>query len=1166
MTWLSRSLSILLLCLAAAAGAQGAFAQEEDPGLPLPTLRPPRIAVPNIEGKWITRNGSEIQITQRGEEIELRSAVGRLYVGKLRGRRLELAHTYRSIADVPPRVPEALRSAMVGTRLPFEGDVAPDGKSITAEVTEVEMEPDARGVAIANRKETRTPVTLTRFKPKPEVIAIFVPANQMARRDELALYKHPSNDSFGRSMRNLLVVGRNLPAEWSDAKVESSDPAIDYMVLRLAHDPTDRYQDDLASALSYVARNLDEDSAEAVMGLDQMLVRASFGRNVLPGTKTLTLNGVSRTWKLEFGDTKGELQFVRSTGPAFENTKEIFLPETVALELHATAKLDVRSINVIVEQKGASAVAPFTLPANRISEKRTEEGYVVVYRTQPIQVAEAGGTPATIPNATRVIARPDDKLAAKLEKDEWLQAERVEGSLFTEGAPAPETVGVVANIRRTPAKLGKLWKEALTTAAKCAGKPVEDFGTLSGREATEITNYILFTTDDLARRILTQQPFYERKLTVQIRDHAAMLLLRDELMQMMQEQARALPDVRDDATLRGFRRLIAPYAGNPAFPLNHLRVTPPAGGVAGCGPASLDVAFGQLLQRLSPLVATRADFFPDSCPFEFAFNDFFLERAFPRDREAAERWSLGAVKEGFDVYRKSVDKTVEKASGLGACDVEGLLKLSGSGYEPVGQGFEPVVDRLLPKLMRLEESNGALAWVPDAPARGAVASLRTLAAAVRAQRDYSDLDTQYIVMAAGTVALIPALVSGAPLAVLLAAVGNVAIAGADAAIQIHDYVEREREVERAMGASLVLGTGRLTAAELQRTSVWQLALALANVGLASGELLSAISQVSKASAIARGAELVSQVESGGTGALRRMPPADHRDVLAFIADAELSRVANGEKALSDAQRSGLKAGRALDADPRVAAELARLDELDPGNAVVREINSLVGRDPEAVGRAHRVGAGELGADGVRPAGIGNYTASQIREKVEILRAAGYSSDETRLLMEEGVVGKAVGPPFSTEGLSKTQKTQGWLRAADGHAERVYSPRTRPGGGQTGLAWSTEARENFTRRSLQDAAATAAQHAEGQAAMRMWERVKKGEKAPKLWLDINNDYICHNCFNTIGSLLPPDSELTVRFLLGKDPGQLGPMLLKENGFALAKDVNGVQYAYKTFYGF
>ena len=58
----------------------------------------------------------------------------------------------------------------------------------------------------------------------------------------------------------------------------------------------------------------------------------------------------------------------------------------------------------------------------------------------------------------------------------------------------------------------------------------------------------------------------------------------------------------------------------------------------------------------------------------------------------------------------------------------------------------------------------------------------------------------------------------------------------------------------------------------------------------------------------------------------------------------------------------------------------------------------------AVEEAHLVGRGNIGKDGMNPAGIGNYTQAQLRQKNRILRDAGFTSQERRQLMDRGVVG------------------------------------------------------------------------------------------------------------------------------------------------------------------
>ena len=69
--------------------------------------------------------------------------------------------------------------------------------------------------------------------------------------------------------------------------------------------------------------------------------------------------------------------------------------------------------------------------------------------------------------------------------------------------------------------------------------------------------------------------------------------------------------------------------------------------------------------------------------------------------------------------------------------------------------------------------------------------------------------------------------------------------------------------------------------------------------------------------------------------------------------------------------------------------------------------NLTDKQKIAVIKAHEVGLKEKGLDG-GPAGIGNYTMAQLKRKSEVLKEAGFSSQEIRSLMEKGVVGISIG--------------------------------------------------------------------------------------------------------------------------------------------------------------
>lgn len=102
------------------------------------------------------------------------------------------------------------------------------------------------------------------------------------------------------------------------------------------------------------------------------------------------------------------------------------------------------------------------------------------------------------------------------------------------------------------------------------------------------------------------------------------------------------------------------------------------------------------------------------------------------------------------------------------------------------------------------------------------------------------------------------------------------------------------------------------------------------------------------------------------------------------------------------------------------AEMERL-RADPNLTDAQRIDyeraMFVAALDEAKGRAvldaHNVGIGEIGADGVNLAGYGNWTQAQLRRKTEILKDAGFPSDEIRIIYERKLAGNPPAPVRAT---------------------------------------------------------------------------------------------------------------------------------------------------------
>ena len=101
--------------------------------------------------------------------------------------------------------------------------------------------------------------------------------------------------------------------------------------------------------------------------------------------------------------------------------------------------------------------------------------------------------------------------------------------------------------------------------------------------------------------------------------------------------------------------------------------------------------------------------------------------------------------------------------------------------------------------------------------------------------------------------------------------------------------------------------------------------------------------------------------------------------------------------------------------------LSKVEDVNRNRRVLAEEalgRKLTYQQTDAVERAHLVGLGEVGKDGINPARIGNYTEAHLREKAKILQQAGFSKLERETLIKKGVVGllELAGNSFQMAGM------------------------------------------------------------------------------------------------------------------------------------------------------
>ena len=99
-------------------------------------------------------------------------------------------------------------------------------------------------------------------------------------------------------------------------------------------------------------------------------------------------------------------------------------------------------------------------------------------------------------------------------------------------------------------------------------------------------------------------------------------------MTLLERAQKTLPDIKDEAALRGLRESLKPYVWSDDIAWSYLKVTCPEGG---------------------------------ECPFLYAVRDSYLADKFGKNKEAADKWSLRAMAEGVEKYQQAIAYAIKKA-------------------------------------------------------------------------------------------------------------------------------------------------------------------------------------------------------------------------------------------------------------------------------------------------------------------------------------------------------------------------------------------------------------------------------------------------------------------------------------------------------------------------
>lgn len=736
-------------------------------------------------------------------------------------------------------------------------------------------------------------------RPEPIVDLTFVLPDQLSYAggfSDLPNFPHRFQGNDRRrddDYRTLVVVGRNLPqSPRYPARFVSESEGVSYSFVRYGGrmERDAHGNDELSRAEEKLLSLLPEGTPRELLDdLDFVIVRADLVPGVKPGIQSFTMNGLASSWKLEFGDNRATVRFVRAVRPtsagmdgrAFEATRDAFIPEAVQLEVVTALDLDEETLWVMPGHNGAvMRLGPegARIPAHRTDRRRT-------YRTDPLHLVNVGSeaaasvgqapTPATtLPPAPTspayhvIPVAPGDLLTASLADETGLVS-------------ISPTVARLA-LHRSTADPGveTQWKAYLAEAARCSGIELENFTAMNHQEVHQFNERRLFFWDTLST-------------TVQLGDYAALILMRKTFLDLMQDRYDQYAQERSDEEIVAFRRGLEPQIVEYAHALGDVWVT------------------GQGGERMT---------FSETYETDNAGNRY------RHGRPDVPPWVIAATREALATYAERIKAARDVAVKIDHCDtddIDGLLELTGTGFEAIRL-------MLFPRLVLLGDSTlpgeRNPTWLPDYDARFRVWRIAQLAQQVSTYEALSEEDTDLILMAVD-IALVPVAVWGGVAGMVASFVIEVAQIGSEAYDIGSAYVSSERELAFARGAVEALGHARLRQAEAEAVSLFQTVTALGFMASAElamefvphgvGEIFVDIRTVQRRASWMRGRSLLQGYEFDPgripTGLNRR----DYTDMLRYMGERRGLR--NTVEALDDNSRRLLENLRNLETSAPVPA-------------------------------------------------------------------------------------------------------------------------------------------------------------------------------------------------------------------------------------------------------
>lgn len=483
---------------------------------------------------------------------------------------------------------------------------------------------------------------------------------------------------------------------------------------------------------------------------DAFIVTAVLESGVTPGRKLMSVGNDVLAWNLVFQNQFALMQFKRNGEAIASDATDVFYPGDVGtVELIFDVPIPYSGLNIQILRGKENSVEETVLRAVRVDDEK------YIYRTEQIHFYDAD-------NITQ--SPPDNDAAYSMPVSAGLTIGARLHDKF-EAFAVPKTAYAEFLAHPNGGSEKSLWHEALDKVAACYSIEIDDYKSFQHDPATAVSRVIM-------------SELRSRNVGLTMGDHAAAILLKDEFKAQANDMMPTFLTQRPTYENAVISRAAAAKRGNAA---------------------------NEKFWATSYAVYEDGGWFwfDEEIPLYETLDTFELGRRLNIPEDEAEVW---AIEQTVLAGRRQLDRTLESLEEIKKiedCSLENMLVLS--GYK-----LEPLVAKLIPRLLRAEESHDPLRryWAPDLTAQAYVRSLYVAGKAVRALDSYSRMDTYagvaVVAVATGIGAwgLLSAKALGAAATFATVSITTNAF---DIALLSRDYVVGEIRLDLAKGLAPVAG-------------------------------------------------------------------------------------------------------------------------------------------------------------------------------------------------------------------------------------------------------------------------------------------------------------------------------------------------------------------------